>query len=151
VRYLTGFLLAAFLNTANALTPPLDGSPGFFAGEWTGTGREGAYCYLRLGPDGWGWVLVDAGSGDWQGARIRWRNRQQSLEVEKILPLPASAELRVMPLAQFVLTSGFNQSLTLTWTQQHDGCQLQKTATTAAHLLQARKALQGLRQGDATR
>ncbi|MDP2823967.1 MAG: hypothetical protein Q8O52_14990 [Sulfuritalea sp.] len=144
-------LLFAWLGTANALTPPPDNSPGFFAGEWAGTGEQGSYCYLKLSADGWGWVLIDGGSGDWLGARIQWRNRQQALQVEKIIPLPASPQLRIMPLGKFVLSCGFNQSLRLNWSDQSGGCQLQKIETTARHLVRARSAIEGLPPGERMR
>ena len=141
-------IIFSWLGTANALTPLPDSSPGFFAGEWAGTGEQGAYCYLNLGADGWGWVLIDGGTGDWLGARMQWRNLQQALQVEKIIPLPASTQRRIMPLAKFVLRSGFNQSLSLTWNAQSSGCQLQKIRTTAAHLNRARSLIEGLSQGE---
>jgi hypothetical protein len=144
-------MIFALLGTANALTPLLDSSPGFFAGEWAGTGERGAYCYLNLGADGSGSVLIDSGSGDWLGARIQWRNVKQSLQVEKIIPLPASAQQRILPLANFVLNSGFNQSLSLTWNEQPTGCQLQKIETVAHHLDRARFAINGLPQGESKR
>jgi hypothetical protein len=152
MRYFTGLvILFAWLGTAHALTPPLDNSPGFFSGEWAGTGNQGAYCYLKLSTNGWGWVLVDGGAGDWLGARIQWRNRQQSLQIEKIVPLHASTQLRVMPLGQFVLSGGFNQSLRLTWNEQSGDCHLQMIETTARHLLRARKAIESLLPGESMR
>lgn len=148
MRYLIGFVLCLMgLGTANALTPLPDTSPGFFSGEWAGAGSHGAYCYLNLSEDGRGWVLIDGGTGDWLGARMQWRNQQQSLHVEKIIPLPASAQLRVMPLEKFVLSSGFNQSLKLTWNEPSGGCYLQKIETTARHLLGARQTLESVRPG----
>ena len=144
-------LFLACLGTANALTPPLDNSPGFFAGEWAGTGEQGSYCYLKLNTDGWGWVLVDGGAGDWHGARIQWRNRQQALQVEKITPLAASAQLRIMPLEKFGLSTGFNQSLRLNWNEQSGVCQMQKIETTARNLFRARGAIEALPQGERSR
>ncbi len=144
-------LFLAGLGTANALTPPLDNSPGFFAGEWAGNGEQGSYCYLKLNTDGWGWVLVDGGAGDWQGARIQWRNRQQALQVEKITPLAASAQLRIMPLEKFGLSTGFNQSLRLNWNEQSGVCQMQKIETTARNLVRARGAIEALPQGERIR
>jgi hypothetical protein len=152
MRYIIRFtMIFALLGTANALTPLPDSSPGFFAGEWAGTGERGAYCYLNLGADGSGSVLIDGGSGDWLGARIQWRNVKQSLQIEKIIPLPASAQQRIMPLADFVLSSKFNQSLSLTWNKQSTGCQLQKIETLAHHLDRARFAINGLPQGESKR
>ena len=66
-------------SSSPALTPPRDNRPGFFAGDWIGTGADDLFCFIRLQPDGNGTVLVGSASGDWLGARIRWRNQQQSL------------------------------------------------------------------------
>ena len=66
--------LCALSGTAHSQSPPPDNSPGFFSGEWSGTGEHGSYCYLRLNADGSGWVLSDGGSGDWLGAGVRWRD-----------------------------------------------------------------------------
>jgi hypothetical protein len=149
IRYFIGLVMfIAWLGTANALTPLHDSSPSFFSGEWAGTGQQGTYCYLNLSADGWGWVLIDGGAGDWLGARLQWRNLQQALQVEKIIPLPASTERRIMPLAKFALRSGFNQSLRLTWNAQSTGCQLQKMETMAHHLNRARSIIDGLPQGE---
>lgn len=137
-------LIISSLGTANALTPLLNNSPGFFAGEWAGTGEQGSYCYLKLSADGWGWVLIDGGAGDWLGARMQWHNWQQALQVEQIIPLPASIQQRIMPLGKFSLSSGFNQSLRLTWHERAGGCQLQKIETTARQLIRARSAIEGL-------
>lgn len=148
MRYFIGLaLVCVWLGTAKALTPLPDTSPGFFAGEWAGTGPHGAYCYLNLSADGWGWVLIDGGTGDWLGARMQWRNQQQSLQVEHIIPLQASAQLRIVPLEKFVLSSGLNQSLNLTWNEPSGGCHLQKIDTAARHLLGARKTLESVRPG----
>jgi hypothetical protein len=136
------------VGTANALTPRPDNSPDFFSGEWAGHGEHGSYCYLKLNTDGSGWVLIDGGAGDWLGAGMQWRNRQQTLQVEKSIPVRASAQLRVMPLAKFSLISGFNQSLQLTWNQRSGGCQLQKIETTVGHLNRARTAIEGLLSGE---
>lgn len=137
-----------WLGTANALTPLPDSSPSFFSGEWAGIGEHGTYCYLNLGADGWGWVLIDGGSGDWLGARMQWCNRQQALQVEKVVPLPTSTQLRVMPLEKFVLSSGFNQSLRLTWNEQSGICHLQKIGTMAQQLIRARTTINGLPPGE---
>lgn len=151
-RYFTVLvMLFALLGTANALTPLPDSSPGFFSGEWAGTGEQGTYCYLNLSADGWGWVLIDGGTGDWLGARMQWRNRQQSLQVEKIIPLTTSTQQRIMPLAKFVLRSGFNQSLSLTWNTLSSGCQLQKIGTTEHHLDRARRVIDELQPGEGKR
>jgi len=145
-------LLVSWAGAANALTPLPDNSPAFFSGEWAGNGGHGSYCYLKLNTDGWGWVLIDGGSGDWLGARLQWRNRQQTLQVEKIIPLSAAPRLRIMPLGKFVISSGFNQSLRLTWSdEQSSACQLQKLETTARHLDRARKAMESLLSGESPR
>lgn len=139
-------LLFACLRSADALTPWPDSSPSFFSGEWAGAGEQGAYCYLNLSADGWGWVLIDGGSGDWLGARMQWRNLKQTLQLERIIPLPTSTQRRIMPLTKFVLRSGFNQSLSLKWNAQSSACQLQKIDTTRSHLNRARSTLNGLLQ-----
>lgn len=145
MRYSIGLVLFVFgLESASALTPPLDNSPSFFAGEWTGTGEKASYCYLNLGVDGWGLVLIDGGAGDWLGARVQWRNLHQTLMIEKVIPLPVSIQKRIMPLKTFVLRSGFNQSLSLTWNAKASGCQLQKIETTAHQLNRARDTIEGL-------
>ena len=137
-------LLLVCVGSAHALTPLPDSSPGFFAGEWSGIGEHGRYCYMTLLADGRGWVLVDAGSGDWLGARMQWRNRRQALEVDKIVPLAASPQRRVMPLQKLELRSGVNQSLALTWGAPAAGCHLQKVDAAARHLERARNAMQSL-------
>ena len=152
MRYFIGLLLFVFgLGSASALTPPADNSPSFFSGEWAGAGGDGSFCYLNLGVDGWGVVLIDGGAGDWLGARVQLRNRHQTLQVEKVIPLPVSIPRRIMPLKTFVLLSGFNQSLSLTWNAKAPGCQLQKIETTARHLNRARDALEGLIQSEGKR
>lgn len=152
MRYFIGFVLFVFgLGSASALTPLPDNSPSLYSGEWAGTGEKGSYCYLNLGIDGWGLVLIDGGSGDWLGARVQWRNQHQTLQVEKVTPLPVSIQRRVMPLKAFVLRSGFNQSLSLTWNAKASGCQLQKVETTAHHLNRARDAIEGLIQSEGKR
>ncbi|RFC37053.1 MAG: hypothetical protein DID92_2727743361 [Candidatus Nitrotoga sp. SPKER] len=145
MHYSTGLILFVFgLGSASALTPPLDNFPSFFAGEWAGTGEKGSYCYLNLGVDGWGLVLIDGGVGDWLGARMQWRNLHQTLQVEKVVPLAISIQQRIMPLKTFLLRSEFNQSLSLTWNAEASGCQLQKIETTAHQLNRARNTIEGL-------
>ena len=152
MRYLTGLVLFVFgLGSASALTPPTDSSPSFFLGEWAGTGESGSYCYLNLGADGWGLVLIDGGTGDWLGARVQWRNQHQKLQAGKVMPLPVSIQRRIMPLKTFVLRSGFNQSLSLTWNSMASGCQLQKIETTARQLNRARDAVEGLLKSEGKR
>jgi len=137
-------LLFSWSWTASALTPLLDSSPGFFAGEWAGHAEQGGYCYLNLNADGTGLTLIDGGTGDWLGARMQWRNQQQSLLVESITSMPVSAQQRIMPLDTFVLRTGFNQSLNLSWSPLTSACQLQKLESTARHLERARSAMHGL-------
>jgi len=151
LRFVGILMFFASTGIAQSQSPPPDSSPGFFAGEWAATGRQGSYCYLNLSADGRGWVLVDGGAGDWLGARIRWHNRQQSLQVDEIIPLRPSAELRVMRLGQFVLGGGFNQSLRLTWNESQEGCDLQKVESTAARLSNARTTLKSLRPAESAR
>jgi len=144
-------LLLACAGSARALTPLPDSSPGYFAGEWSGFGEHGSFCYLKLLADGWGWVLVDGGAGDWLGARMQWRNQKQAPKVERIVPLAASPHQRVMPLAKFELHGGFNQSLVLTWYAAASGCHLQKVEAAALHLERARNAIQSLPAGEGVR
>jgi hypothetical protein len=136
------------LESASALTPRPDHSPGYFSGEWTGAGESASYCYLNLGADGWGVLLVDGGAGDWLGARLQWRNQRQSIQVDQIVPMPASIQRRIMPMTNFVLRSGFNQSLSVTWNAMPSGCQLQRVETTARRLKRARDALAGWPPGE---
>ncbi len=133
-------LLASCVGTARAQSPPPDASPRFFAGEWTGTGDQGAFCYIKFELDGTARVLVDAGSGDWLGARIHWRNQQQSLQVTSTAPMRSSPRLRVMPLPALTLTSRFNASLQLRWNARTPPCMLQR-ADDAARKLQGARAV----------
>jgi hypothetical protein len=125
------FALLAALGTSSspALTPPLDNRPGFFAGDWIGTGAEDMFCFIRLQPDGNGTVLVSSASGDWLGAHIRWSNQRQSLvliEVSpEISPLPAEPGRRLMPLSGLTLRSGMNQTLQLKPGERSPVCELQ--------------------------
>ena len=137
-------LLWIGLGSANALTPLHDKSPGFFAGEWTGSGEHGSTCYVKLGADGLGWVLIDGGSGDWMGAKMQWHNRKQTLQLDKITPLGASPRLRTLPLQKFVLASGFNRSLKLTWNEGSASCQMQHLERAERHLERARSAMEGV-------
>lgn len=153
MRYLIGVLLAIVLvQPAFSLTPLPDSSPKFFAGEWTGVGEQGTYCYLNLSADGRGLALIDRdGVGNWFGARIQWRNRQQTVDVERIIPLPASPQLRILPLSTLSLQTGFNQSLQLSWGKPSDSCHLQKIETTADRLMQARRTIERLPPSDERR
>lgn len=144
-------LLLLWWGAANALTPPLDNSPGSFSGEWAGAGEQGSYCYVKLNPDGSGWVLVDGGAGDWQGARMRWRNRHQAVQVETIVALTSFPQMRILPLGKFSLGGGFNRSLTLAWSEQSGACQLQKIDDIARRLGAARAAIEALSSGQSPR
>jgi len=144
-------MFCAWLTATQAQAPPPDSSPGYFSGEWAGTGEQGSYCYVMLNADGSGWVLVDGGAGDWRGAEVRWSNQLQSLKIEGTVPLVASPQRRIMPLPALSLGGGFNQSLSLTSEELRGGCQLQKIETSAQHLVAARKAIEGLRLGGSER
>jgi len=121
------FALLAVLGASPspALTPPLDNRPGFFAGDWIGTGAEDLFCFIRLQPDGTGTVLVGSASGDWLGARIRWRNRQQSMELIETSPLAAEPGRRLLPLSGLTLRSGINRTLQLKPGERIPVCELQ--------------------------
>ncbi|MCC6139398.1 MAG: hypothetical protein IT389_02140 [Nitrospira sp.] len=153
MRYLIGIILVvALVQPAFALTPLPDNSPEFFAGEWAGIGEHGTYCYLNLSADGRGLALIDRGGvGNWFGARIHWRNRQQTLEVERVVPLPAAPQLRILPLNKLSLQTGFNQSLQLIWGKPSDSCHVQKIETTADRLTQARRTVERLPPSDERR
>lgn len=144
-RFSMAILLMAATG-AQALTPLPDGSAAFFAGEWSGTGAQGSYCYLNLSADGSGMVMFDGGSGDWSAARIAWNNQRQSLKVTRIAPLAMLPRLRVMPLEKFQITTEFNQTLHLTWDGKSGGCYLQKLQLGEQHLAAARATVEGLRQ-----
>jgi hypothetical protein len=136
--------LVGLVSTAGAQSPPPDSSPGFFAGEWAGPAELGGYCYLRLARDGTGVVLVDAGAGDWLGARIQWHNERQALQLDKVMPLAASPQRRLMPLQGLTLQAGLGQSMALGWGGRAAGCQLQKIEATEAHLQRARQVVREL-------
>lgn len=147
-RLLGWLLFSSWMGIVSAQSPPPNTSPSAFAGEWAGAGEQGSYCYVTLTTDGWGRVLVDGGSGDWLSARIQWRNRQQTLVVDRIMPSAFSPQLRVMPLDQIVLRSGFNQSMTLSWSDRIAACQLQRIEKTAGQLDRARSATTALQAGE---
>ncbi len=144
-------LIFASFGSASALTPLPDQSAALFSGEWAGSGERGSYCYVKLEPDGRGLVLVDGGAGDWLGARVQWRNQQQALRVDKIIPLAVSTQQRLMPLENFTFSSGFNQSLSLSWSTQFGACQLQRTEAAARQLARARAAIDALATGQGKR
>ncbi len=144
VRAMVGLMAMTWLGVAQAQSPPLDHSPGLFTGEWVGAGERGSYCYLNLNADGWGWVLVDAGTGDWLGARLQWRNRRQALEISSVIPLQAPIQWRVYPLQSLAFDAGFNASLRLTWSDQVAACQLKRVSVMAQHLERARRTIEAL-------
>lgn len=150
-RVMRAMAFVALCHTAQAQSPPPDTSRGFFAGEWTGSGAHGSYCYLKLNADGHGWVLIDGGAGDWMGAAIQWRNRQQSLQVDTVVPMRASPQRRVMPLELFVLRSEFNASLSLTWGGAAGACHLQRLDASARHLDRAQRVIEDLPPRGGTR
>lgn len=111
-------------SSSLALTPPMDNRPSFFSGDWIGTGTQDMFCFIRLQQDGHGTVLVSGASGDWLGARIRWRNQHQSMLLMEVSPLPAEPGRRLMPLSRLTLHSGINQTLQLQM-GEHPVCELQ--------------------------
>jgi hypothetical protein len=139
------------LGAASALTPLPDTSPAAWAGEWAGPGEQGSYCHLTLRADGQGWALVDGGSGDWLAARFLWQVRAQGPAVGHLFPAALSASRRTLPLAALKLAGGFNQSLTLRWSERVGVCQLQRVEASARHLQRAREALSGLRAAEESR
>jgi hypothetical protein len=142
------FVLWIGIRPADAQSPPPDNAPSFFSGEWAGTGERGSFCYVSLRIDGSGWVLVDAGTGDWSGARIQWQNRRQSLQIDTIVPLRSSTPQRFMPLDRFELRSEFNQSLSLTWATPDGSCHLQRIETVVSRLSRAQRAVVDLPPGE---
>lgn len=144
-------MLLPWFGTLDAQSPRPDTSPRFFAGEWAGTGDQGAFCYIKLERDGTGRVLIDAGSGDWLGARIHWRNQQQSVLVISVAAMPMSTQLRVLPLTRLTLTSRFNSSLRLSWDQRTPPCMLQRADDAARKLIRARAVFEAGPTEDASR
>lgn len=144
-------LLVSCVVAACALTPLPDQSAALFAGEWAGTGEAGSWCYAKLQTDGTGWLLVDGGSGDWLGARLQWSNQRQSLQVEKLTPMAASPQRRIMPLEKVRFASGFNQALAVVWSERSAACQLQRIDAAELKLKRAREALEGLPPVDGAR
>jgi hypothetical protein len=122
-------ILLAILGatSAPAQSPPLDGSPAFFSGDWIGTGTRDDFCFIRLHPDGRGTVLLMGAGGDWLGARIRWRNERQSLVVLAVQPLPNDPHRRLAPLDQLSLGTGFGTTIHLRLDKQGSPvCELQR-------------------------
>jgi hypothetical protein len=123
-------LLGGFVATnGHTQSPPLDGSPAFFSGDWMGTGAQDNFCFMRLGPDGTGTVLAMGASGDWLGARIHWRNERQSIVVTAIHPLPDDPHRRLAPLTQLSLSAGFGATIHLMLDKHSAVCELQRRAS----------------------
>jgi hypothetical protein len=112
-----------------AQSPPLDGSPAFFSGDWIGTGARDNFCFVRLRPDGIGTVLAMSASGDWLGARIHWRNERQSIVVTAIHPLPDDPHRRLAPMTELSLSTGFGVTMHLKLDKDSPVCELQRRAS----------------------
>lgn len=125
LRLFFTFLAALAASSSPALTPLPDETPAFFAGDWIGTGAEDMFCFIRLLPDGNGTVFVNSASGDWLGARIRWRNQQQSMVLIEASPLPAVPGRRLLSLTGLTLRSGVNHTLQLKPGERSPVCELQ--------------------------
>jgi hypothetical protein len=141
-RSLLLLIAAIGAGPATALTPLPDGRPGFFAGDWVGTGADDVYCFVRLQADGSGTVLVEGGSGDWLGARIQWRNERQHVVLVDVSPLPFDPGRRLMPLSRLLLSSGVNRTLQLRWSDRRSACELQWQVDVQHRTDQARKLLE---------
>lgn len=125
LRYLITLFCALGTSSSPALTPLPDTRPGFFAGDWIGTGADDQFCFIRLLPDGNGTVLLGNASGDWQGARIRWRNENQRLQLIESSPLPAEPRRRLQALSRLTVQSGINRTLQLKLADNLPPCELQ--------------------------
>lgn len=122
-------LLAGLCETSGFAQSPLpDESPAFFSGDWIGTGAQDNFCFMRLHPDGIGTVLAMNAAGDWQGARIHWRNRRQALEVVAVQPLAGDPHIRLAPLPRFSLDMGFGTTLHLRLEAGTASCEMQRRA-----------------------
>jgi hypothetical protein len=122
-------LLAGLHETCGFAQSPLpDESPAFFSGDWIGTGAQDAFCFMRLQPDGMGTVLAMSASGDWLGARVRWRNRRQNLEILAVHPLPGDPHRRLAPLSGFSLSLGFGTTIRLRLDAGTAYCEMQRRA-----------------------
>lgn len=138
-------LLALCVATCAMASPPLDNSPGLWAGEWSGVGPLNAFCMVRLDPDGTGHMMLDGGNGDWRGARIRWVNRLQSVQLLASEPWASRPRQRTGPLADAQLQSGLNLSLALRWGAGGASvCHLQRTEDHARRSGLARSVLSDL-------
>ena len=122
---IVGALLGVLSTSSSlALTPLPESSLTFFSGEWIGTGADDVFCFMRLGTDGTGTVLVGRASGDWLGAYIRWRNQRQRLELIEAVPLAADPHRRLMPLSGLSLSSGINKTIQLKLNKNAPVCEL---------------------------
>ena len=131
--------------TVAAASPPLDNSPGLWAGEWSGAGPLNAFCMVRLDLDGTGHMMLDGGNGDWRGARIRWVSRQQSVHVLASEPWASRPRQRTGPLTDAQLQSGLNLALALRWGAGGASvCHLQRTEDQARRSGLARGVLNDL-------
>jgi hypothetical protein len=128
-------------TSAHAQSPPLDGSPAFFAGDWIGTGAQDNFCFMRLRADGSGTVLAMGAAGDWLGARFRWRNQQQNIVVMAVQPLPDDPRRRLAPLTQLSLSMGFGTTIHLTLNKNSPLCELQRRASVQRNMAYAEMLL----------
>lgn len=93
VRLIFSMLGALAISSGQALTPLPVSSPGFLRA--TGSARAPkTNSFIHLQTDGVGTVLVRSASGDWLGARIRWRNQRQNVLLIDVSPLPADPQRR---------------------------------------------------------
>lgn len=138
-------LLAGFCETHGFAQSPLpDESPAFFSGDWIGTGAQDNFCFMRLHPDGMGTVLVMSASGDWLGARIRWRNRRQNIEVVAAHPLPGDPHRRLSPLPGFSLSLGFGTTIHLRLDAGPAFCEMQRRSAVERDVGNAERLLEGV-------
>lgn len=142
-------LLVLCGGTGAVASPPLDNSPGPWAGEWSGAGPLNAFCMVKLDPDGTGHMMLNGGHGDWRGARIRWVNRQQSVHVLASEPWASRPRQRTGPLTDAQLQSGLNLALALRWGAGGASvCHLQRTEDQARRSELARGVLIDLNKRD---
>lgn len=130
-------------TAAPAQSPLPDGSPAFFSGDWIGTGAQDNFCFMRLHPDGMGTVLAMSASGDWLGARIRWRNERQRIVVMAVHPLPGDPHRRLAPLPRLSLSMGFGSTMHLEMDKGSPVCELQRRAAVQRNVNNAEMLLNG--------
>jgi len=109
-----------------------------------GTGAQDNFCFMRLHPDGTGTVLAMSASGDWLGARIRWRNQRQNIEVVAAQPLPGDPHRRLAPLPRFFLSMGFGMTIHLRLDAGAAFCEMQRRAAVERNLSNAEMLLEGV-------